>query len=459
MRTAWRLIRLGWREHSPKPRSPRASKPSTGSISGRFVADAHHGIAPSWTFRGRAEESADMATARADRSRSTLLLVIAYLGFISLGLPDAVTGIAWPALRDAFALPQSGLGLISVALGCGYFTSSFFGGTLTQRLGIGALLTVSSLLVAAAMFGNALAPAWFAIVACGVVWGLGSGAIDAGLNSFAASHFSARHVNWLHACYSLGATLGPLLMTAALVQSHSWRLGYALVGGIVLALSACFLLTRRRWSDHQAALPAEDHTTVTMSAALRQPLVWLQVSLFFFYTGLEFMIGQWCFTLLTEAREVSTSIAGIIVSGYFGAIFCGRVALGAVADRIGVDRLVRWSTVAAIGGAALFAASSTNPLNVAGLAILGLGLAPIFPCLMSRTPARLGPQIAVHAVGFQVSAATIGGAAIPALAGLLAERAGLETIARFSVVLALAVGGTHELLLARSGSSTVRSSV
>jgi fucose permease len=389
----------------------------------------------------------DSMMVHAAQRRSFLLLLISYLGFISLGLPDTVTGIAWPGVRDAFAQPQSGLGFISVAFGIGYFLSSFFSGKLTQLLGIGTLLAVSTLLVAAALLGNALAPAWLVFIACGAVWGLGSGAIDAGLNSFAASHFSTRHVNWLHACYSLGATLGPLLMTAAIVRAGSWRVGYGSIAAIVLALGIGFLLTRRLWNDPASAHAAVAIPSATMRDTLRQPLVWLQIVVFFLYTGLEFMVGHWCFTLLTESRGFSVETAGLIASGYFGAILCGRIALGAVADKVGVDRLVRISLAAAAAGAALFAQPSWPLLSIVGLALLGLGLAPIFPCLMSRTPARLGRGLAAHAVGFQVSAATIGAATWPALAGLIAERTSLEAISVLGVVLAATLAALHEVLL------------
>src|SRR6185295_1205798 len=172
-----------------------------------------------------------------DRSNGDrLLLAIAYVGFVSLGFPDAVTGVAWPSVRGTFTLPQSSFGLIFISLGVGYCTSSFFGGKLAVALGIGTLLSVSSLLVAVAMFGNALAPGWPVFVAGGLIWGLGSGAIDSGLNGYVASNFPARHVNWLHAFYSLGASLGPLLMTAVLVRTGSWRLGYALVGALILTM-------------------------------------------------------------------------------------------------------------------------------------------------------------------------------------------------------------------------------
>jgi fucose permease len=377
-------------------------------------------------------------------SVSLLLLALAYVGFISLGLPDAVTGIAWPEIRQRFDLTQGAFGLISLALGSGYFLSSFLAGQLTQRLGIGLLLTASSLFVALAMFGNAAAPSFIFILFCVTLWGLGSGAIDAGLNHYAASHFSARHVNWLHACYSLGATLGPLVMTATIVLAQSWRLGYVVVGSVVLTLTILFAATMRQWDDGPGTQQSYSTSRVSMRAVLRRPLVWLQIAIFFLYTGLEFMVGNWTFTLLTESRGVRADHAGLIVGGYYGAIGVGRVLLGGLADNIGVDRLLRGATLAAVGGTLLFAFSPWLILSIAGLAILGLGLAPIFPCLMSRTPARLGTDFAAHAIGFQVSAATIGGAAIPALAGQLAQRVSLESVAALSVILAVLILVLHE---------------
>jgi fucose permease len=377
-----------------------------------------------------------------------LLLILAYLAFISLGLPDTVTGIAWPGMREAFNLPQSGLGLISIALGSGYVLSSFLGGTLTHKLGVGWLLSLSSLLVTLAMFGQALTPWWLLFLAFSVVLGLGSGAIDAGINTYAASHFSARHVNWLHACYSLGATIGPLIMTAAFVGLGSWRLGYAVVGSLILALTIAFLFTHRRW-DAPASTQAKTAPS-PLNAALRQPLVWLQIAIFFIYTGLELMVGNWCFTVLTESRSVAAESAGLIASGYFGSIGVGRVLFGAITDRIGVDRLLRGVTLTAMLGAALFVGGSPLPVSLAGLFLLGLSLAPIFPCLMARTPDRLGAALAAHAVGFQVSAATVGSASMSALAGMLAVRLGLESIPQLALGLAVALWLLHELLLLRT---------
>ncbi len=284
----------------------------------------------------------------------TLLLSIAYLGFISLGLPDPVAGVAWPSVRDSFSLPPSAFGLVFIGLGCGYCASGFFGGQLTLSLGLGNLLWVSSGLVAAAMFGSSLSPVWPLFVACAVVWGLGSGGIDAGLNAYASNHFSARHMNWLHACYSLGATSGPLLMTAMLVQVGSWRQGYAVVGGALLAMTALFFVTRHRWIELPRSAEGVS-SPASMRAALREPLVWLQIVLFFLYVGLEFTVGQWSFTLLTESRSIRADIADMLVGSYYGAIGVGRILSGAVTHRVGLDRLVRFSMLAVLGGTTLFA--------------------------------------------------------------------------------------------------------
>lgn len=388
------------------------------------------------------------APARAAIQRSLLLLIIAYVGFISLGLPDAITGVAWRDLRASFQQPHAAFGLISLALGCGYFISSFFAGQLSLRMGIGLLLASSSFLVALAMLQISVAPWFWLVLFCIVLWGLGSGAIDSGLNHYAASHFSARHVNWLHACYSLGATLGPFVMTGALYFSNSWRLGYAIVGGLVFLLAVTFVATLRLWNDGpSSASTTNEQSPVSMAMTLQRPLVWLQILIFALYTGVEFMVGNWTATILVEARDFPKETAGVLVGVYYGSIGVGRVFLGGISDWLGVDRLLRGATLTAVLGTILFAFAPSPWLDIVGLVLLGLGLAPIFPCLMSRTPARLGTNYAAHAIGFQVSAATIGGAAFPALAGIVAQQIGPETVAQMSVVLAVAIWLLHEILL------------
>jgi fucose permease len=378
-----------------------------------------------------------------------LLIVLAYVGFVSLGLPDAVLGVAWPTVRDTFALPQGAVGLVFVASGLGYFVTSFFSGRLTRALGIGSLLAASTALVAAAMFGFAFSPLWVVFVACAVVHGLGSGAIDAGLNGYAAHHLSARHMNWLHACYCFGAMLGPWLMTAVLTTGGHYSTGYSVVGAVILSLGVVFLFTRARWGHASAtAESAEPH--VGARAALRHPTVWLQMAVFFLYTGLEATFSQWTFTVLTEYRGASRELAGIAVGVYWGSIGVGRVVFGVVADRIGIDRLLRNCLLLAVAGAVLFALPLPAEAAFACVVLVGFGFAPVFPCLMTRTPQRLGASLSAHAIGFQVGAAMIGAAAVPGALGLLAGASGLAIIPVGLAMLAVVLWLLHEGLAQRS---------
>jgi fucose permease len=388
---------------------------------------------------------------RAARS-SSLLLFIAYIGFVSLGLPDTLIGVAWPSVRDHFHLPQSAVGFIFVGAGCSYFLSSFFTGRLLGVLGIGLLLALSSGLVALSGFGFGLAPVWALFAACSILHGLGSGAIDAGLNHYVAHHFSAKHMNWLHACYSLGATLGPLIMTGVIASHGSWRAGYLTVATILLVLAFLFAATRRKWdAPGEVSANEEEQGTApaSMAETLRDRTVWLQVVLFFFYTGLEVTVGQWSFTVLTENRGIERETAGLWVTIYWGSIGVGRILFGFIVDRLGIDRLIRLSLLTALCGTALFAANISAPVSAVALALAGLGLAAIYPCMMTRTPQRLGKKLAAHAIGFQVSAAMLGAAALPSLSGVLAQRVGLGAVTSAAVAMALLVFLLHEVLLLR----------
>ncbi|RYD64885.1 MAG: MFS transporter, partial [Verrucomicrobiaceae bacterium] len=381
----------------------------------------------------------------------TLLLIIAYLGFISLGLPDTLIGVAWPSVRETFHLQQSSIALIFFGAGFSYFLSSFFTGRLLSVMGVGVLLAASSTLVALSGFGYAMAPVWALFAACSLLHGLGSGAIDSGLNHYVAHHFSARHMNWLHACYSLGATFGPLIMTGMLAWNGSWRAGYFTVASILLSLSLLFAFTRRKWdAGEETAETAEQTKSASMSDALRHPTVWLQVVLFFVYTGLEVTVGQWSFTLLTESRSIEKETAGLWVTIYWASIGVGRVFFGFVVDRLGIDRLIRLSLFTTVVGTILFALNLSPVLSAVSLALAGLGLAAIYPCMMTRTPQRLGKALAAHAIGFQVSGAMLGAAALPSLTGFLAQRFGLETIAAAAVGMAVVLYLLHESLLFRS---------
>jgi fucose permease len=378
---------------------------------------------------------------------SRIVLLICYLGFVSLGLPDTVIGVAWPSVRETFGVRQSAVSWIFVGAGCSYFISSFLAGRLLTLFNVGFLLAASSALVSLSGFNFAAAPAWAWFAAGAWLHGLGSGAIDAGLNHYVASHFSARHMNWLHACYSAGAMLGPVIMTAAITRADSWRLGYLIVAITLLALSILFLSTRGHWGVPRAA-SAEIGVAVkatTAAIALRSGMVWLHMTLFFVYTGLEVALGQWSFTVLIESRHAAPATAGVWVSIYWAAILVGRILFGFVVERIGIDTLVRCSLVTAAAGTALFLWDPRPWTSPLALALAGFGLAAIYPSLMTRTPQRMGAGIAAHAVGFQVGAAMLGAAALPSVVGFVAERAGLNVVPAVVFGVAAGLWLLHEL--------------
>lgn len=391
-------------------------------------------------------------TSATHKSVRRFLLLICYLGFVSLGLPDTLIGVAWPSIRTEFSLQQSDISWIFFGGGCSYFLSSFFSGRFLKLFNVGVLLALSSGLVAFAAFDYSAARTWTLFALGSILHGLGSGAIDTGLNHYVANHFSARHMNWLHASYSVGAMFGPILMTWTITSYHSFRFGYAVVGAALLFLAILFLITSSLWNDASASRandPAQQTpaTHLPASSALKHPIVWMHIVIFFVYTGLEVAVGQWSYTVLTEARSIDPKTAGAWVTVYWAAILAGRIIFGFVVDRFGIDPLIRLSTITALAGTAFFA---WNPFPFAAptaLFLAGLGLAVIFPSLMTRTPQRLGKQIAHHAIGFQVGAAMLGAAALPSLAGLLAQRFSLNVVPTTLFAMALTLLLLHESLL------------
>lgn len=369
--------------------------------------------------------------------RPVLLLALAYLAFISLGLPDGLLGVAWPSVRASFDLPLDALGPLLVVSTAGYVASSFASGRILSRLNLGALLALSCLATAAALLGYAVAPRWAFMVAIAILAGLGAGAIDAGLNTYVATHHSPRTLNFLHASYGLGTAAGPAIMTAVLAAASPWQRGYALVGIGQLVLAACFAATFRLWpaTDAGAASPP---TATANRDTLRLPVAWVSMAAFFLYTGIEAAFGAWAYSLFHEARGVDMASAAFWVSAYWGGLMAGRLVFGVISAWAPLGTLIRGSVVGIAAGAALVWLSPTVEAGLFGLALAGFACGPVFPSLIASTPARVGEAHAANLVGFEISAAALGQSLLPALLGYAAEAAGLEIIA--PVLLACALG-------------------
>jgi fucose permease len=397
-----------------------------------------------------------------------LLTGLAYLSFISLGLPDGLLGVGWPSIRDYFRLPIDAIGPLLVMFTAGYLVSSFSSGRVISRMGVGALLSLSCLLTAASLLGYALTRHWTVMVALGAVAGLGAGAIDAGLNTYAATRFSARVVNWLHAFYGVGATIGPVIMTSLLAAGRPWQAGYAIVAVWQLTLALCFALTLKWWrapSAEESIEQSTGHSTrqgaaaparATSACPLGLPAARLSIAVFFLYTGLEAAAGTWAYSLFTESRGVAASGAGLWTSVYWAALTVGRVASGAVIGLVPARFLLRFSIIGLVFGASLVWFNFTDLFGFLGLALMGLSLAPIFPTLIATTPERLGPAHTANAVGFQIAAAVLGQSLLPAGLGLLAGRLGLEVIGPALVASAVLLLALYETLAAVSAKDTAK---
>ena len=378
------------------------------------------------------------------------LICLAYIGFISLGLPDGLLGVAWPSIRTSFSLSLDALGSLLVASTAGYTLSSFNSGRILARISVGVLLTLSTGATAISLVGYAIAPSWWVLLGFGFLSGLGAGAIDSGLNTYVATHFSPRILNWLHASYGVGTTAGPLIMTSVLDANHPWQWGYLIVATVQFLLIGCFAVTRDWWRvPHTASSqsPSTDAAHTSTMSTLRIPVVWIGIFVFFMYAGVEVTVGQWTYSLFTQTRSISTTIAGQWVSIYWGSFTIGRVLFGVIVNRAPINLLLRLCMTSVVIGAVLIWLNIANFLTVFGLMLIGFALAPIFPSLIATTPERLGAKYVANAVGFQVAAATLGAAVLPSLAGVLSGYFGLEVISIIIFVGTLFLFGLFEILV------------
>lgn len=362
------------------------------------------------------------------------MLVLAFLVFVALGMVDGSLGVAWPSMSSVFDRSLSDLGFLLVSSGVGYLTASLFYGWIHGRLGTGNILWVGSALLIVGVASIAVTTAWPLLVLSPLLVGLGGGLVDTGMNAHAALAFSVRSMNLLHACFGVGATLGPVVITVSLTSTGAWRAGYAVLAVLQIVVGVAIWVKRGRW----LADTSEPEGLAPPHRRGRRSL--LLILLFLLYTGVEFGAGQWAFTLLSEGRGLTTAVAGLWVSAYWGGLTVGRLGVGVVGHRWSATRTLNGGVAIALFGLAWL---WTDPagLGALGLPITGLGLAPIFPTLVTLTPQRIGRDRSTHSIGYQLAAATVGASAIPWLIGLVGERGGFQALAGsiFVVCLILAV--------------------
>jgi len=355
-------------------------------------------------------------------ARPGFLLAVIYLGFISLGLPDGTFGVAWPAMYPELQLP---IGLAGTFVTAGTLLtalSGFSSGWLLARWRTGPLMVASVLLTSGGLLLLAAAQGAGWLYAAAVPLGLGAGAVDAGLNGFVARHYAARHMNWLHACWGIGATSGPILFGLALTSGHGWRGGYLLLGLLQLAMVLLFTQTLGLWSSTpaQAAGSAGSHAGPWPTLGAQSFAGWLSSFIFALYVAVEMTTGLWAGSVMVVHRGFAPEAAAWCVGAYYGGITAGRIGVGFIADKVGNRRLVSAGALAALAGLGGFALAEGWTTTVSALVVAGLGLAPIYPGLMHEVPRRFAPPAVATVIGRQSGGASLGAAALPAVAGAFA---------------------------------------
>lgn len=360
---------------------------------------------------------------------------LACLAYVSSALPGSILGLLWPGVRTDLHQPVAALGvLIVLAVGVSVAASAATG-RLLARVRAGALLAIGVALTGIALVAESLAPSVVVFGAGMLLFGAGFGSVDAALNAYAARHFGARRINGMHAAYGLGATAGPALATLLLAHALSWRWIYGLMGVAQLMVAAVFALTARVWLGLPAGRPARTGRSRVVAGSLAFTAV---------EAGIEGAAGIWGYLFLTEGRGLPPEFAGLVVSAYWAMMFVGRVVFGAVAERSGPRRVL----AVAVLGVSVGAAMMTGPgaVAAAGLIVLGLAAAPVFPLFTLTTADRGGTA---ETVGLQVAASAVGSAALPAGIGLAIGAFGAGLLAMPLLLLSLAMCGVYATLARR----------
>ena len=383
---------------------------------------------------------------------STALLTLIYLSFISLGLPDSMLGSAWPAMTVSLNAPLWGAGLIQMLISFCTIISSLNSARLIRKFGTGGLTAISVATTALALLGVSLAKNYVFLLLMAVPLGLGAGAVDAGLNNYVALNYNSRHMSWLHCFWGVGTIISPYIMSYALAHSV-WTCGYRTVSCMQFGISAVILLTLPLWKiNKSAADEAQKSEVLGLGGALRIRGVPYLLIGFLCYCAAEATTMLWASSYLEGVRGVSKTRAAAFGSLFFIGITAGRFIAGFISDKLGDNRMIRSGTGLALFGVVL-TALPVGVCSMAGFVIIGLGCAPVYPCIIHSTPANFGAENSQGIIGIQMASAYVGSTFMPPLFGLIANHISLRLmplyLAFFLIMLLVMISKTEKACAAR----------
>lgn len=358
------------------------------------------------------------------------LLVLIYLGFVSLGLPDGVMGVAWPLMYVEFDVPLSFLSIMGIPCTVGAVISSLIVGKLLKKFKPVHIIIFSCFLTGLSLVAFSFAPNIWVMILLNLPFGLGAGGVDATLNDYVSRHFTAKHMNWLHASYGIGATIGPFIMTQIIAHFGQWRPGHRIVGFMQIGLGILFILTISVWTKAKPFLKTntmEEETSKSTGSSKPKLTIARLVAAFVIYTGLEAIIVTWVTSYFNLGLGFSLVTAGSMSTVFFLSFVVGRVVSGGIVEKLTIKVTILIGTFLVICGAVLLMLAGNNlAVAVIGVVLLGIGCAPIYPCMMQQTPLLVPSEYASSTIGYQMAGANIAYLTFPYIVGFICERTTLR---------------------------------
>lgn len=381
-----------------------------------------------------------------------LLLAIIYLAFISLGLPDALLGSAWPMMYVEFNVPISYAGAISMIISIGTIISSLQSDRLTKRFGAGKVTAVSVGLTAAALIGFSLSHSFIMLCVIAIPYGLGAGGVDAALNNYVALHYASRHMSWLHCMWGIGAAAGPYIMSYVLTGGQTWNMGYRLIGILQIALTAILFLSLPLWKNRPDENSENLETQRTTKALSIKDIFAIPgakevMITFFCYCALEQTAGLWASSYLVLHTGIDSETAAGFASLFYIGITVGRAISGFITIKLNDTQMIRMGQMIILAGIIILLLPFGQQTAIAGLVCIGLGCAPIYPCVIHSTPKHFGADKSQAVIGVQMASAYVGSCITPPIFGLLAQHISTALFPFFLGIVLILMIVMHELLL------------
>ena len=384
-----------------------------------------------------------------------LLLAIIYLAFISLGLPDALLGSAWPTMSYDIGAQISWAGGISMVISAGTIVSALLSDRITKQIGVGKVTSVSVALTALSLLGFSFAPNYLVLIFLAIPYGLGAGGVDAALNNYVALHYESRHMSWLHCMWGIGASAGPYVMGFALSHGFGWSAGYQYIAIVQVILTVILFISLPLWNNRKAhelsksiQISKEYSKTLSFAEVLRIPGAKNILIMFFCYCAIEQTAGLWASSYMVLYGSVSRVVAAGWASLFYVGITAGRFISGFLTMRFNDETMIRLGQLVMILGILVLLLPLPNHIAlVAGFVIIGLGCAPIYPCVIHSTPHYFGADKSQAIVGMQMASAYIGSMLMPAIFGFIGQNVSMSLLPAYLIILLSIMSFMHMQLL------------